>query len=70
VGFHDAELTPLAVVALNTVCGPVSVTALPAVSCPGVNVPVPVVAVAGPDQYEILVSGIGSRRHPLTQSVS
>ena len=50
MGFHDAEVTEVPLVRLNAVRGVVRLTAAGAVGCPGVNVPLPEVAVAGPDQ--------------------
>jgi hypothetical protein len=50
VGFHEAELTALPLARLKAVCGTVRLTLAAALAWPGVNVPVPVVAMAGPDQ--------------------
>ena len=50
VGFHEAELTVLPLARLKAVRGAVRFTAFAAAGSPGVNVPVPAVAVAGPDQ--------------------
>src|SRR5205823_13772424 len=41
-------------VAANAVCAELSAALRSAVSCPGVNVPVPELAAAAPDQYETL----------------
>jgi hypothetical protein len=50
VGFHETELTGLPLVRLKAVRGAVRFTAAAALAWPVVNVPVPAVAVAGPDQ--------------------
>ena len=50
VGFHDAELVGLPLASVNAARAAARFTAVAAVGWPGVNVPVPVTAVAGPDQ--------------------
>jgi hypothetical protein len=70
-GFHVAEFLPTPSVSVNAVRGVVRDCARMAVSCPGVKVPVPVVAVAGPDQYETLLLVIvsGAVPPPVVKSV-
>ena len=63
-GFHVQELLPTPSVSVKAVRGALSDCARRAVSWPGVKTPMPVVAVAGPDQYDTSAFGIVSAGVP------
>lgn len=64
VGFHDTRIDSANPVAENAVRVVESTTFCAAVACPGVFPAKPVVAVAGPDQYDTAVHGIVSLALP------